>query len=221
MRRVSWLLESVCSMKRQKLCIIGAGGHGKVIADIALKNGYKNIGFVDDDSLSECMVYPIIGRCCDLHQLNDGKTDFVIAVGDNNTRKKIAESYDVNWVKLVHPSAQIGTDVSIENGTVIMAGAVVNACASIGRHCIINTCAVVEHDNMLENFVHISPNAALGGTVHIGECTHIGIGATVINNIKICSNCRIGAGAVVVKDITESSTYIGIPAKIRGGGGKV
>lgn len=195
-----------------RLVIVGAGGHGKVIADIALKNGYKDICFVDDNTIGECMGFPIIGKCCDLEWLSVGKTEFVIAVGDNETRKRIAESHDVNWVTLIHPSAQIGANVSIEHGTVIMAGAVVNACASIGWHCIINTCAVVEHDNALDDYVHISPSASLGGTVHIGECTHIGIGATVINNINICSNCRIGAGAVVVKDITEKSTYIGVPA---------
>lgn len=200
-----------------RLVIVGAGGHGKVIADIAVQNGYQDISFVDDNAVGECMGFPIIGKSCDLKSLNDGKTDFVIAVGDNATRKKMAESHDVNWVTLIHPSAQIGANVSIEHGTVVMAGAVVNACASIGQHCIINTCSVVEHDNVLDDYVHISPNASLGGTVHIGECTHIGIGATVINNINICSNCRIGAGAVVVKDITESSTYIGIPAKKSGG----
>ncbi len=201
-----------------RLIIVGAGGHGKVIADIALKKGYQNIGFADDNAVGECMGFPIIGKSGDLEQLNDGRTDFVIAVGNNEIRKKIAESHDVNWVTLIHPSAQIGVNVRMEHGTVVMAGAVVNACASIGRHCILNTCAVVEHDNVLGDYVHISPNASLGGTVHIGECTHVGIGATVINNINICSNCTIGAGAVVVKDLTESATYIGIPAKMRGGG---
>lgn len=203
-----------------RLVIVGAGGHGKVIADIALKNGYQDISFVDDNAVGECMGYSIIGKSRNLEQLNDGKTDFVIAVGDNVTRKKIAESHNVNWVTLIHPFAQIGANVCIEHGSVVMAGAVVNVCASIGQHCIVNTCAVVEHDNVLGDYVHISPNASLGGTVHIGECTHIGIGATVINNINICSNCRIGAGAVVVKDITESSAYTGIPAKKLEGGGK-
>ncbi len=201
-----------------RLVIVGAGGHGKVIADIALKNGYQDIRFIDDNAVGECMGFPIIGKSRDLEQLNDGKTDFVIAVGNNEIRKKIAESHDVNWVTLIHPSAQIGANVSIEHGTVVMAGAVVNACASIGRHCIINTCAVVEHDNALGDYVHISPNASLGGTVHIGECTHVGIGATVINNINICSHCRIGAGAVVVKEIVEAGLYLGIPSRNRGGG---
>ena len=90
-----------------RLVIIGAGGHGKVIADIALKNGYKDICFVDDHAKGNCLGFPIVGISEKLHELNDGKTDFVIAVGNNLIRKKIAESHNVNWVKLIHPSAQI------------------------------------------------------------------------------------------------------------------
>lgn len=196
-----------------RLIIIGAGGHGKVVADNALKNGYTDICFVDDNTTDNCMGFPIIGKCDDLENLNDGKTDFVIGIGNNATRKLVAEKYKVNWVAIIHPSAQIAVNVSIGKGTVVMAGAVVNACASIGTHCIINTCAVVEHDNVLEDYVHISPNATLGGTVHIGENTHIGIGATVRNNIDICAGCIVGAGAVVVRDIREKGIYIGVPAK--------
>ncbi len=196
-----------------RLVIVGAGGHGKVIADIALKNGYENICFIDDNATGDCMGFPIIGTSSEIETLDDGKTDFVIGIGNNSVRKTIAEKYNVNWVTLVHPSAQIAVNVSVEKGTVIMAGVVVNVCATIGKHCIVNTGAIVEHDNVLKDFVHISPNAALGGTVCVGEKTHIGIGATVKNNIDICNDCIIGAGAVVVKDIKDSGTYIGVPAK--------
>ncbi len=196
-----------------RLVIIGAGGHGKVIADIALKNGYTNIAFADDHAVGSCMNYPIICKSSDIEPQNDGITDFVIAVGDNEIRKRIAAQHKLNWVTLIHPSAQIGTNVNIGIGTVVMAGAVINSCASIGEHCIINTCAVVEHDNVIDDYVHISPKAALGGTVCIGEGTHVGIGATVKNNINICGNCKIGAGAVVVKDIVESAIYLGVPAQ--------
>ena len=196
-----------------RLIIVGAGGHGKVIADNALKNGYTNICFVDDDAIGECMGFPIIGLSKDLKNLDDGNTDFVIGIGNNTIRKMIAEKYNVNWVTIVHPSAQIAINVSIGKGTVVMAGAVVNVCSSIGEHCIINTCAVVEHDNVIENYVHISPNSALGGTVCIGECTHIGIGATVINNIDVCGDCIVGAGAVVIKDIKNTGIYVGVPAR--------
>ena len=196
-----------------RLIIIGAGGHGKVIADAALKNGYTNICCVDDSATGDVMGFPIIGTTADVECLNDGNTDFVIGIGNNAIRKTIAEIYNVNWVSIVHPSAQIGLDVEIGKGTVVMANAVVNVCAKIGEHCIINTGAIVEHDNVIENYAHISPNVALGGTVRIGSLTHVGIGATVKNNTEICSDCTIGAGAVVVKNIKEPGTYVGVPIR--------
>ena len=196
-----------------RLIIIGAGGHGKAIADNALKNGYTDICFIDDDAVGTRLGFPIIGTSADITELNDGKTDFIIGIGNNAVRKEIAEKYSVNWVSLIHPSAQIATHVSIGKGTVVMAGAVINVCATVGSHCIINTHAVVEHDNVVEDYVHISPNAALGGTVRIGKETHIGIGATVINNIEICANCIVGAGAALVRDVQKNGTYIGVPAE--------
>ncbi len=195
-----------------RLIIIGAGGHAEVIVDIAQKNGYKDIAFVDDIKTT-CMGFRVIGKIDDINKLDDSKTDFVIGIGNNEIRKKIAEKYNVKYVALIHPSAQIGIGVTIGVGTVIMPLAVINAEATIGFHCIINSGAVVEHDNMLDNYVHISPKAALGGTVRIGELTHVGIGAVVINNIDVCENCKIGAGAVVVRNIEKSGTYAGVPAK--------
>lgn len=196
-----------------RLIIIGAGGHGKVIADNAQKNGYKNICFVDDYAKGNVMGFPVIGTCDYIERLNDGSTDFIIGIGNNAVRKTIAEEYNVNWVSIVHPSAQIAFNAEIGKGTVVMANAVVNVCTMIGEHCIINTGAIVEHDNVIENYVHISPNVALGGTVRIGSLTHVGIGTTVKNNTDICSDCIIGAGAVVIENIKDKGTYVGVPAR--------
>lgn len=196
-----------------RLIILGAGGHGKVIADIALKSGYTDISFVDDNRKGTAMGFPIIGMIDDIESLNDGKTDFMIGIGKNVLRKQIAEQYQVNWVSIVHPSAQIAHGAKIGRGTIVMANAVINACAVLGEHCIVNTSAVVEHDNVIGNYVHLSPNVTLGGMVHIEVLTHVGIGAIVKNNVKICDSCVIGAGAVVVKNIEQSGTYIGVPAK--------
>lgn len=200
-------------MKRNSLIIIGAGGHGKVVADIAIKLGYTYIKFVDDNLTGCCMGFPIVGKTCDIVALNNENTDFVIGVGNNDVRKKISESYDVNWATLIHPSAQISINVAIGEGSVVMALAVVNANTTIGKHCIINSSSVVEHDNIIEDFVHISPKAALGGSVHVGEGSHIGIGATVKNGLSICDSCIIGAGAVLVKNADASGIYIGVPAE--------
>ena len=196
-----------------RLMIIGAGGHGKVIADSAMKNGYTDISFIDDNAKGTCMGFPIVGTSADLEALNDGRTDFIIGIGNNAIRKRIAEKYSVNWVTLIHPSAQIAFQVTVGKGTVIMAGAIVNACAEIGGHCIINTGAIVEHDNVIKDYAHISPGVKLGGTVQIGASTHMGISSTVKNNIEICDDCIIGAGAVVVQSIHSSGTYVGIPVR--------
>ena len=195
-----------------RLIIIGAGGHGKVIADNAVKNGYTNICFVDDHASGSCMGFPIVGRSADLSALDDGVTDFVIGIGNNAVRKEVARKYDVNWVRLIHPSAQIGLHVSIGKGTVVMAGAVINACAAVGEHCIINTGAIVEHDNVIEDYVHLSPGVTLSGTVSVGECSWLGTGTSVINNIKICRNATVGVGSIVIRSIQKEGTYYGIIA---------
>lgn len=196
-----------------RLIIIGAGGHGKVIADSALKNGYTEICFVDDSAVGSCMGFPIVGTTRDLERLHDGRTDFVIGIGNNLIRERIAQAHSLNWVTLIHPSADISVQVKVGKGTVIMARAAVNAGAAIGDHCIVNTGAIVEHDDVIRDYAHISPGAKLGGTVTIGERTHVGIGATVRNNTDICEDCVIGAGAVVVRAITQAGTYIGVPAR--------
>lgn len=198
-----------------RLIIIGAGGHGKVVADIALKVGYTDIAFIDDNVVGLCLGYPIIGKLNAIDNLENYKNDFVIAIGNNYTRRQIVEKYKINYVSLIHPSAHIGIEVKIGEGTVVMAGAIINSCAMIGNHCIINSGAIVEHDNVIEDYVHISPNVSLGGTVRICKNTHIGISATVLNNIEICNDCMIGAGAVVNKNISVAGTYIGVPAKMK------
>lgn len=198
---------------KNRLVIIGAGGHGKVIADIALKVGYQNIVFLDDAETGERMGFPIVGTSDDIMSMDDEETDFVIAIGDNHTRQRLAIAHDVNWVTLIHPGAVIGAGVQIGKGTVVMAMAVLNPDAVVGEHCIINTGAIVEHDNVIGDYVHLSPRVALGGTVHVGKGTHVGIGATVRNNINICDTCVIGAGSVIVKDIEVEGTYVGVPGR--------
>ena len=197
----------------KKLVIIGASGHGKVIADIALKSGYEIAGFLDDnDSIKEVCGFPILGTTKNMYEYKD-KCEFIIAIGNNAIREKIATTCDVKWATLIHPTAVLGINVQIGKGTVIMANAVINPCANIGRHCIINTGAIVEHDNDLADYVHISPNATLAGTVCIGRGVHIGVGSCVKNNVTITDDVTVGAGASVVKDITEAGVYVGVPAR--------
>lgn len=206
-------------MSNKKVVIIGAGGHAKVVADIVEKRGDTILGFLDDNIEKDTIIiknYKVIGDLNNRFSMSilDNNIEFIIAIGDNKRRKEIAENTpNIKFYTAIHPNAQLGLDVNIEEGTVIMANACINSSSKIGKHCIINTGAIIEHDNIIEDYVHISPNASLGGTVKVEECTHIGISATVKNNIKICDNVIIGAGAVVVKNILEKGTYIGLPAK--------
>lgn len=196
----------------KKLVIIGASGHGKVIADIAKKNGYHEIVFLDDDeNIHECGGYPVIGRSHEVETIN---ADIIVGIGNASIRKKIQQSIPARkMATLIHPSAVVAEDVIIGVGTVIMAGAVINSGARIGTGCIVNTCASVDHDCNVGDYVHVAVGSHLCGTVSVGDETWIGAGAIVSNNISICSECMIGAGAVVLCDIKESGTYVGVPAK--------
>lgn len=198
-----------------RLVIIGASGHGKVVADIARLNGYEDIAFLDDDeNVKECAGYPVVGKSADAPA-----GEVFVAVGNAEARKRLTELYkDREQPVLIHPSAVVAGDVKIGKGTVIMAGAVINPDARIGKGCIVNTSSSVDHDCVVEDYVHIAVGAHLSGTVAVGEKTWIGTGATVSNNVSICGGCMIGAGAVVIKDIDKPGTYVGVPAKLMNGG---
>lgn len=201
--------------------IIGAGGHAKVIADIIIKSGDNLLGFLDDNKEIGTVIikntnYAVIGKIEDSIKIyeKNSNVSFIIGIGNNQIRKIIAEKYNnLNYYTAIHPSAQIAMDVDIEAGTTIMASACINTSAKIGKHCIINTASIVEHDNLISDFVHLSPNVTSCGTVTIGKLSHIGAGTTIKNNINITTECIIGAGTVVVKDIEEKGTYVGLPAK--------
>ena len=201
-----------------KLIIIGAGGHGKVCADIAKLMGYRDIVFLDDDStLTHCGKYPVLGLSSSADKL---RGDIFVAVGDNELRRKITSKLSCDrMAKLIHPDAVISGTVQIGQGTVVMAGVVINSDAEIGKGCIINTCSSVDHDCRIGDFVHVSVGSHMSGTVQVGDNCLLGVGSIVKNNICICSNTVIGAGAVVVKNITVKGTYIGIPAQEITGGG--
>ena len=198
----------------KEVIIIGAGGHGKVIADIIEKSGDKVFGFLDDGCKNqEVMGYPVLGGVLAYKKYID--KEFFIAIGNNAVRKSIAEKYsDMKFYTAIHPMAVISRDVSIGEGTCIMAGVVINASTVIGKHVIINSGSVVEHDNRLADFVHLSPGAVLCGTVSVGKCTHIGAGAVVKNNVSVAENSVIGVGAAVVKSIEKPGVYMGVPAKV-------
>ena len=201
--------------QHKKLVIIGAGGHGSVIADIARLNGYDEIAFLDDACTERADGYPVVGRVSDCSRYAKD-AHFFVAIGENTIRQKlfgILAENGASVATLIHPSAIIGENVTVGKGTAIMAGAVVNPGAIIGEGVILNTCSSVDHDCRVGDFVHIAIGAHLCGTVTVGNGCFICAGSTVINNISICGGATIGAGAVVVHDITEKGTYVGVPAR--------
>jgi len=189
--------------------LYGASGQAKVIIDI-LKSQKKNIlGLIDDNlSINELLGYPVYHDAKNLSPL-------IISIGDNTIRKKIAKRLQgICFETAVHTSAILSDTCSIKEGTVVMQGSIIQSCSNIGRHCIINTGASVDHDCQVNDFVHISPHAALCGNVSVGEGTWIGAGTIVIPGVKIGSWCIIGAGSVVTKDIPDRVLAFGNPCKV-------
>ncbi|MBR6613048.1 MAG: UDP-N-acetylbacillosamine N-acetyltransferase [Campylobacter sp.] len=192
-------------MATTSLYIYGNGGHAKVVADIARANGYDNLIFLDNNS--DMKFSP-----------NLPKHPIIIAIGNTLIRQKLQNlvlSSGFELIALIHPTAVIGSDVTIGTGSVVMPRAIINANSIIGDGVIINSGAIVEHDCIIGNFAHICPGAALAGGVNIGERTWIGIGSSIIQGIKIKSDITIGAGSVVVSDIDSGSIAYGNPCKVR------
>jgi acetyltransferase EpsM len=200
------------------LLIWGAGGHGKVVLDVARSTGrFERIAFLDDDDtkagLTFCDCQIEVGHE-ELHRFTG--SGFVIAVGDNRTRARCfsrALGNGLSPAALVHSTAVIAPSASIGSGTVVMPGAIVNAGAVIGEDCIINTGAIVEHDCRIESHVHISPRVVLGGAVSVGSFAHVGIGAVVLPGAVVGEAAIVGAGAVVLKEAPARCTVVGVPAK--------
>ncbi|TMP79141.1 acetyltransferase [Pseudoalteromonas sp. S983] len=206
----------------KELAIVGASGHGKVVADIAEQLGFI-VKFFDDAYPSKTHIehWPIYGSCADLIALNnmDNKriSNAIVAIGNNQIRQQKVEllkQNSFNLITLIHPTAVISQYVTIAQGSVVFAGAVINAFANVGVGCIINTAAVIEHDCIIADFTHICPNVALAGGVTVGSRGWVGIGSQVKQLITIGDNCLIGAGSTVVKNIPDNVTAFGSPAVV-------
>ena len=200
----------------KELIIIGAGGHGRVIADIAQKLGtYQKISFLDDGDAEESMGLPIVGKTDDVDKYVQ-TADIFVAIGNSEVRGEFIErllAMGASVPTLIHPNAVIGACVEVGAGTAIMAGAVINPCARLGKGVILNTCSSIDHDCIVGDYCHIAVGVHVSGTVSLGDQVWVGAGATIKNNVSICANCTIGAGAVVVETIQSCGTYIGVPAK--------
>jgi sugar O-acyltransferase (sialic acid O-acetyltransferase NeuD family) len=189
--------------------LYGAGGHAKVVIDI-LKSNHIDVPEIFDDNpdISTFMGIPV--------SHTEIRSPLIISIGNNVVRKKIVEKLDniVFNPAVLAPSVTVSDWVSIEEGTVVMQGAIIQSSAQIGKHVIINTKASVDHDCRIRDYAHIAPGAILCGNVEIGEGAFIGAGTTIMQGIKIGKWSVIGAGSVVVRDIPDNVTAFGSPCRI-------
>ncbi|HKW96871.1 MAG TPA: acetyltransferase [Bryobacteraceae bacterium] len=205
---------------RGRLAIWGAGGHGKVAAETAMAMGcYREIVFLDDDPGSQgstVMGLPVIGSSSELAILTDPDEVF-IAIGDNHQRARAYRRIEVlglNLALLQHPSAVVSRFTRIGKGTLLMPRAVINPGTRMGVNCIVNTGAIVEHDGVIEDYVHLSPAVTVGGNVFVGEEAHLGIGAIVLPGVHVGRRTVVGAGCVVRHDLPMDVVAVGVPARI-------
>jgi sugar O-acyltransferase (sialic acid O-acetyltransferase NeuD family) len=194
------------------MILFGASGHAKVIIDILEKMDVTIEYLLDaDPEIQEIQGYEVR---LEQDVSFQGTEEVIISIGSNSLRKTLASKLSCQFGWAIHPSVILGDDVSIGAGTVVMAGAIINSSTSIGNHNIINTSTSIDHDCHLEDFVHVSPNATLCGSIKVGEGTHIGAGATIIPNLNIGKWVTIGAGAVIIEDVLDYAVVVGNPGKV-------
>jgi sugar O-acyltransferase (sialic acid O-acetyltransferase NeuD family) len=196
----------------KKIAIIGAGGHGKVVGEIALLNQFKIIDFFDDRIVSNSTKFPfsILGTLNDLKNSLQNYDTYFVAIGDNKIRSEKMNwliKHKVSFVNLIHPKSTISKFSSLGVGICIMAQAVINPGTSIGDGVIINTSASIDHDCIVQDYVHISPNSSLSGSVKIGKFTHIGTGTSVHPGIHIGNNVKTAVGSKIFKNILDNEVY--------------
>ncbi|MDE1462262.1 NeuD/PglB/VioB family sugar acetyltransferase [Spartinivicinus poritis] len=202
----------------KKLAIIGASGHGKVIADAAQLSGqWSDIDFFDDNfpGIKSIEPWRVVGSTFDFLEKSKLYEGVIVGIGDNHSRlnkQNSLKEVGVILTTIIHPKAVVSPLATLGEGVVVMAGAVVNAGAITGDACIINSNAVVEHDCILDVGVHLSPGACLAGGCQIGRCSWLGIGCSVRQLTTITDDVVVGAGTVVVKNIVKAGVYVGNPA---------
>nr|WP_280527538.1 acetyltransferase [Deinococcus humi] len=194
--------------------VVGAGGHAKVVIATLRAAGLEVAGVLDDHTKSwggSVLGCPVLG---DLEHLKETHDRAVLAIGSNTARRDIAARYpNTNWASVTHPAATVHESVQVGPGTVIFAGAVIQPDTVLGRHNIVNTGATVDHDCILEDFVHVAPGVHLAGAVHLKEGVFLGVGGAVMPGITVGRWTTVGAGGVVVRSLTANTIAIGIPAR--------
>lgn len=205
---------------KKKIFVFGASGHAKVVVDVIERQGLYDVLFlVDDDPTlkgTEFYGYHVIGGKQELLDSRDQVCGGIVAIGSNRARTAVAHWLIDNrfeLVSVIHPFAQLARGVTVDAGTVIMAGAIINSDSRIGRNVIVNTRASIDHDCIVGDGVHIAPGTTLCGTVSVGDGTFVCAGATIIPNLNIGYNVVIGAGSTVIRDVPDCELVAGSPAR--------
>ena len=207
--------------KMKEILVFGAGGHAKVTLDVFAQSQDCQIKGLLDDCVelhgTTRWGFPILGGSEHFPNFySQGMTYLMVALGDNQLRKKIyekAKKVGFHFESAIHPSAQIGGRVIIGAGTLLVAGSVVNVDSTIGENVIINTGSTVDHDCHIGSHAHLSPGVHLAGGVTIGSLAHVGIGAVVLPGLTVGEDSVIGAGSVVRENVPAGSVVVGNPAK--------
>lgn len=200
----------------ESVCVLGAGGHAKVVISTLQAAGYRVEAVYDDDAQKwgqRLLDIPIVSAIA--QGITPTGKQIVLAIGNNATRKALAtQAPAARWVTAVHPNADVHPSVSLGAGTVVFSGAVIQPGAVIGQHCIINTGATVDHDCVIGDYVHLAPGVHLAGGVQVDEGAFLGIGSVAIVGIKIGAWATVGAGAVVIRNAPPGATVAGVPATV-------
>lgn len=198
------------------MILIGAGGHAKVVLDAALLMGTKVEVLLDDNPpATRLWDTPVVRRSGEWSLAVAGK-DFLVSIGDDHIRARLFADLVAAGgrpVNVLHPRACVSPRASFGRGVFVAALAVVNPGAAIGDDCILNTSCSVDHDCVLGPHVHVCPGARLAGQVSIGALTMVGTGASILPGVRVGEDCRIGAGAVVTRDVPDHSVVAGVPAR--------
>ena len=198
------------------LVVYGAGGHAKVVCDVLQCAGRTVLGFIDDAPQrhgTTVLGLPVLGGGA---SLDPAQHEVALGIGDNGARSKVYDACVARGIRVVtaiHPRASVARSACLGDGTVVMAFAAINPDAAVGRGVIVNTASVIEHDVVVGDFAHLSPNAAMGGAARLGARAQLGIGASVLPGVIVGDDAIVGGGAVVARDVPPSVVAYGVPAR--------
>lgn len=207
---------SVRPTTSEPICILGGGGHAKVVIATLCAAGCRVRAVYDDDPDlhgQEVLGLPVEGAI----DAFDPTYPAVIAIGEGRVRQQIAERFpEANWARAIHPSATVDPTATVGPGTVIFAGAVVQPEAVLGAHVIVNTGATVDHDCQISPFAHLAPGTHLAGEVTVGEGALLGIGSACLPGTSVGAWATVGGGTVVNRDVPDRVVAVGVPVRWSG-----